>query len=144
MTREASRRRRKYLCDKTAAAIIVATFGFASLFAVAFTALTVLHMWAALSWGGYRDWNTLPPPDDGGLIGNPAGWTIFDLLDKFGPWLFGGLLATVVLSGCWIWARARVKSIPYVPPVREHTGDLPAEEVLLRGSVRPSASEAQL
>ncbi len=144
MTNDAIGRRRKYLWEKTAANLIAATCVIAGLLALASTALTVLTICISLAWGGYRDWNTPPPPDDGGLIGGPGGWTIFDLLNTFGPWLFGGLLATFILWRCLRQAHAHVLSIPYVAPLREQIASIAPAELLVRGSTRPAAKENQL
>ena len=53
------------------------------------------------------------------------------------------------LIGCLIvWHSVRgiykARQVPYVPPVRRQTADLPADEILLRGVEEPSATTDEL
>jgi hypothetical protein len=54
--------------------------------------------------------------------------------------------AAFVLMGAWLFkfCAQRSAALPYVPPVREQVGALPAREILVRGASEPAASNGEL
>ena len=64
-----------------------------------------------------------------------------------GQFLFAAIVCVGATTNGWMKHQEytkRAKSLPYVPPVAEQLANLPADEVLLRGSDQPSAAPDEL
>ena len=141
---DAAKKRRKYLRNIGTTYTLLGVFGIASIAGVLFVLMTLTDIWFAVTGSGHRALLVPELQSDGGLMGSEVGISASDLLDRFSPYVVGGLYATIAAIFCVKSAKTYAKAIPYIPRNAEQLAALPADEVLLRGSDTPTAPDELL